>query len=363
MKIVHTEASWGWGGQEIRILTEGAELIKRGHEVTLVADPCSTIAKRAADYGVPLVPTTLRAKRLPDLMSLRAVLKTLKPDLVVCHSSTDHWLTALARLTLGGRFAIVRARHISAAINQAITTRWLYTKGCDAITTTAETIAAQIKLTFPKHQLRIFNIPTGIDWSTPSQAERVEARRGILHELKIDEPRVLISIVATLRSWKGHSYLIEAIDILIREQSMRGITVLIIGDGPQDDALKAQVNDLNLSKVFHFLGQRQDVRTLLMGSDIFCLPSYANEGVPQAILQAMSVGLRIASTNLPGIVEATKSYSKIIHVESRDSKKLATALATQIDQISAGENALPQTPFTLAGMIRECETVYRSVIV
>ena len=46
-RILHTEASRGWGGQEIRILTEIAAMRCRGHELWLACAPDSELAKRA----------------------------------------------------------------------------------------------------------------------------------------------------------------------------------------------------------------------------------------------------------------------------------------------------------------------------
>ena len=54
MKILHTENSQGWGGQEIRILTEAAGMIARGHEVQLIAQPGSQIYSEAKKRGVPV---------------------------------------------------------------------------------------------------------------------------------------------------------------------------------------------------------------------------------------------------------------------------------------------------------------------
>lgn len=62
MRILHTEASSGWGGQEIRILTESQVFIKHGHDVAIAADSNSEIAKRAHDYGVPVFPIQLQKK-------------------------------------------------------------------------------------------------------------------------------------------------------------------------------------------------------------------------------------------------------------------------------------------------------------
>lgn len=93
MRILHTEASLGWGGQEIRVLTEAQVFLKHGHEVFLAADLKSQIAKKASAYGVKVIPIHLNKKRLKDLFELRRVIKNIEPDVINCHSSTDHWLT------------------------------------------------------------------------------------------------------------------------------------------------------------------------------------------------------------------------------------------------------------------------------
>ena len=67
--------------------------------------------------------------------------------------------------------------------------------------------------------------------------------------------------------------------------------LLIVGDGPQREALEAQVAALGLASRVRFAGNQQDVRPWLHSMDVFALPSYANEGVPQALLQAMLCGL------------------------------------------------------------------------
>ncbi len=92
LKIVHTEASLGWGGQEIRILTEARIFISKGYSVMLIANPESVIFKKAPAYGVPVMSAKLRTKRLSDWLSVYRMLKHNSPDIVCTHSSTDHWL-------------------------------------------------------------------------------------------------------------------------------------------------------------------------------------------------------------------------------------------------------------------------------
>ncbi len=64
--------------------------------------------------------------------------------------------------------------------------------------------------------------------------------------------------------------------------------------------------------------------------DIFCLPSYANEGVPQAILQAMLTALPIVTTPVGAITEAVKDGESALVVSPRDTNALATAISRLI---------------------------------
>ena len=49
LHIVHTESSLGWGGQEIRILSEAQGLIRRGHDVKLLYPPQARIHAETAN--------------------------------------------------------------------------------------------------------------------------------------------------------------------------------------------------------------------------------------------------------------------------------------------------------------------------
>lgn len=354
MKIIHTESSWGWGGQEIRILTESSEFIRHGHDVTVVADPRSTIAQRAADFKVPVVHTVLRAKRLPDLLGLHATLRSLKPEVVVCHSSTDHWLSAVARLALTERPAIVRARHVSAKINDLPTTRWLYKKGCEGVLTTSTSIKAAMIRQGLGLETDIVCIPTGI--SNPNiKSNSIETRS----KLNVPKDSFLVSIVATLRSWKGHSDLLRALALIEQPHNFR---VLIVGDGPQRRNLENLSHELGVGSQTIFVGQRNDVFDLLNASDVFTLPSFANEGIPQAILQAMAVGLPIVTCPVGGIPEALEGYPNKYLVPPKSPDGLAKALVALRDEFQLeSRDHRPRTPlmrYTKEGMYANCLDLY-----
>ena len=101
LHIVHTEASLGWGGQEIRILTEAEGMAKRGHRVTLIAPHEANIKRESEARGLTTITLPIGRKNLRGLFALRAWLKTNPCDVINTHSSTDTWLAALACATLG----------------------------------------------------------------------------------------------------------------------------------------------------------------------------------------------------------------------------------------------------------------------
>ncbi|NDP44038.1 MAG: glycosyltransferase family 4 protein, partial [Aromatoleum sp.] len=299
MSIVHTENSCGWGGQEIRILAEARGLIDRGHRVTLVTPAEAPIALAAERIGIPVVRLDIRRKRLPGLVALRRWLAANRGtiDVVNTHSSTDSWLSALACATLADAPPIVRTRHVSTTVHDRPATRWLYRRATAHIVTTGEALRRQLAGAIGIPLEHMTSVPTGIDLAhfVPGDPVAARARLGL-------PEKPALGIVATLRDWKGHMYLFEAI---ARDRAGWGPwQLVVVGDGPYRDRLDSRLAALRLADVVRFAGQQDDVAPWLQAFDLFTLPSYGEEGVPQAIMQAMACGLPVVSTPVGAIAEA-----------------------------------------------------------
>jgi glycosyltransferase involved in cell wall biosynthesis len=141
-------------------------------------------------------------------------------------------------------------------------------------------------------------------------------------QLGLDKDAFIIGIVATLRSWKGHRYLIRAFSKFSDKNSY----LIIIGDGPQRDALLDLTKKLGLQNRVIFTGRQSNIAEWMNTMDLFCLPSYANEGVPQALMQSQACGIPAVTTLIGSIDEAVVADETAVIVEPQDSEAILGAI-------------------------------------
>jgi glycosyltransferase involved in cell wall biosynthesis len=361
VRILHTESSLGWGGPELRILTEAAGMRRRGHDVRIASTRLAPIFTAAERFGVPVLALPIRRAGAVGVLALRRALENERIDIVNSHNGSDSWLAALACRAgwLGRRRppALVHTRHCLAPLPRGAATRWLYAKAMAEIVTTGEALRQQIIGATGVSPARVASIPTGIDLERFAPGDKLAARRA----LQLPEKRPLVGIVAPLKSAKGHRYLVEAMTLLARRET----ELLIVGDGPERAGLAAQVRALGLAARVHLAGEQQDVAPWLRALDVFALPSYADEGVPQALLQAMSVGIPCVTTNAGAIGEIAINDVTALVVAKQNAVALAAGIDRLLDAAALGERLTwsarerAQTKFGIAAMLDAMEAVFR----
>jgi glycosyltransferase involved in cell wall biosynthesis len=255
---------------------------------------------------------------------------------------------------------LVRTRHVSIPVPNDRATRWLYRKATARVVTTGEALREQLISDNGLGAARVDSVPTGIDAARFAPVARDAARR----ELALPQHVPLIGIIATLRSWKGHRYLVDALPRLRHATAH----LVIVGDGPQRAALEAQVDRLALRERVTFAGQRDDVAQWLGALDVFVLPSYANEGVPQALLQAMFAAIPCVTTDAGAIPEIAHDGETARVVRREDPQALAAAIDALLDDRDAAsqmaqrarEHVVPR--FGLDLMLDRMERVFRTAL-
>ncbi len=359
LAILHTEASLGWGGQERRILVEALALQKRGHRLAFACDPRGELYRRARLQSFPVTPLTFGGTHnLGAWIKLRRLLIQEPPDILNTHSSLDSWVGSLAWRSLRTRPLLVRTRHLSTRVRNNWPTRWLY-QTPDAIITTGQVTKELLMERLGVPAQRIFSIPTGVDLTEFVPQEK---SRELLAQIKIPADAFVFGSLAVLRSWKGHLYLLEAFQKLLAD-GVRAF-LLLVGEGPYRVVIEKKIAQMGLQNWVRLAGFRDQVAPWLALMDVVVLSSYANEGVPQSLLQALAMAKPVVGTTIGGIPEVVVEAETGLLVPPRNPQALARAL----DRLRANPNygrelgrrgrELVMARFSLEQMAVEIEAVY-----
>lgn len=148
-----------------------------------------------------------------------------------------------------------------------------------------------------------------------------------ISEFKPDQDKInrnnelRIVCVSRLIERKGIRFLIEAVGILKNKE----IKLVLVGEGNQEDELKKLAIDLGVPHKVEFKGymNHQDMVDIYKNSDVFVLPSM-NEGMSNALLEAMASGLPVIATRTGGTAELVDGNGIIVPMG--DSKAIADGI-------------------------------------
>ena len=383
--VLHTEASPGFGGQEIRTLDEARWIAERGWRVILGCQSGGRLHSRAAEHGIEAV--GIRMRGAWDVVALRRLARLIRRErisIVHTHSSVDGWLGGMAARLTG--VPVVRTRHVSIPIRRG----WnpVYTRLADRVITSGEAIRSLV-IAAGVPADRVVAIPAGVrleDFGRgvtgsgaavraapgagrgaavagrgaavagrgaaegePSDPTRGSAKRGepsdpTRESAKRGEPsgsvgevnrrslglgRPVIGSVAMFRGSKGHAHLLDAFCLLLREE-FPGATLLLVGDGIRRPWVEGLARDKGVADAVVFTGFRGDVPALLATMDCFVLASTRTEGVPQSLLQAFAAGVPVVASGVGGIPEVVTDGVTGLLVEPEDPQALAEAIRSAL---------------------------------
>lgn len=184
---------------------------------------------------------------------------------------------------------------------------------------------------------------------------------GKRQEIGISEDAKVIGVVARIEEVKGHRYLIEAAQEIVKK--IPSVYFIFIGDGSLRTELENRVEELGLTSHFKFLGFRKDVHELLNSIDVFVLPSIS-EGLPNVILEAMASEKPVVASAVGGIPEAVIDGETGYLVPEKNTVALQEAITKLLeDKVSLtemGKNARRRVEeeFSLQKEISEFEKLY-----
>jgi glycosyltransferase involved in cell wall biosynthesis len=152
-------------------------------------------------------------------------------------------------------------------------------------------------------------------------------KMSIRDTLNISINDVLFICVTRLLWEKGISELVEAFEEI--KFKFPNFRLLIVGSADIENPSHVNSNfidNFNQSNSIMFLGDRNDIPELLSASDYFILPSYYREGIPRSILEALSMGLPIITTDMPGCRMTVENSNNGILIKPKSVNEIINGL-------------------------------------
>ena len=182
---------------------------------------------------------------------------------------------------------------------------------------------------FPERADRIHRIYNGLNLAEFGHAN-----------FSFDPP--LIVAIGRLIAKKGFANLIRACGLLIEHRI--SFRCEIFGEGPLENQLRAQIEQLGLQERVQLLGAKpqHDLREHLARANVFVMPSVAEaeggmDNLPTVIMEAMAAGLPVVSTRIGGIPEMVVENETGFLVQPEDAMALVGAIEKVTNDRSLGQ--------------------------
>lgn len=363
IRIMHVVHSFGTGGTEegIRKLLAGLDP-DRYEQVVCTVAPSPEIEPRTGARIISL--NRPKLTRMFLVRRLERVFRRERPQIV--HSRNWGAMEAVLAGRLAGVGAVVHSEHgfESQNIRRQPWRQKAFRRLCFGLADCVFAVSQDLREHYNKQlglaQGRIRVMPNGVD--TDRFRSDSSARRAMRQSLGIAPQTLLVGTVGRLNAIKDHRTFFQAAESVLGDGI--DIRLVIAGDGPLRESLQTDIQTSGpLAQRTAFIGESADVPSLLNALDIFVLSSLA-EGMSNALLEAMSVGITPVVTRVGGNSELVDGRSCGLLFEAGDAKALAAHLeALALDpqlRRNLGENAQRRVRscFSLNNMLASYARLY-----
>jgi glycosyltransferase involved in cell wall biosynthesis len=343
-----------FGGREQWTSVLLKALAERGHRILFYCRP--EVAVHARGYGIETHPIRLggdlqlhHAQRFANLLA-RSTPRTL----LIAHYPKI-WLAGLAARRAGVSRVVTRI-DLSSYHARNAKYRFALARLVDASVANADAMRRRIASQFPELSPdRLVTIYDGVE--PPPGAGEAKTLRA---QLGIPECAFVAGTVARLHWRKRHDLVIRAVATLPDR-----IHLVIAGDGPERETLAGLALEAGAASRVHLLGHRHDVGAVLGALDLYVLAS-DHEGMSNAMLEALAMGVPVISTPVSGADEALEPDDRAIspgEIVDWNANVLASRIlwysqnpeAREVMARAAAERA--RTRFGFQRMIEQWETL------
>ncbi|TYK64777.1 glycosyltransferase [Colwellia echini] len=358
MKIIFRISKLGFGGAEQVFISVARELSKT-HPITIIFAVDSEQGDNVThvkSLGFEVV--SLNASRtLNSIVPLAKLITKEKPDVVISAYTDTNAACLLSKVIARYKVPVIVSEH--AALNEhwqfksnskkkvlRFYVGWVY-KLADKVLCVSKGLEQQVNLLLkqPSKTLTIYN-PVRFNGSFNKGLKNENDEKNETQVIKNIESARVLRLVAVGRvvPQKDYSTLIKAISIIKQQQNVHLNIVGGTTDKKEFNKVKSLVAEYGLEKTIEFVGYSDAVETYYKKADVFVLSS-AWEGFGNVIVEAMSFGLPIVSTNCnygPAEILIDGKYGRLAEVG--DSESLAKIIIKEaLDPLVTGETLIKRS--------------------
>lgn len=328
-RLLFVAGTLGAGGAEKQLLYQVRALREAGAAVEVLSlDGDGDYSAPLRQLGATVTPLTGRGGRPGRLVRILSRARAFRPNIVqAAHTHANLYAWAAARAT--GALSIGALRGAIATSFELIgpPARW-HLSYPDAIVANSHRAAAEMELRRrPGQALHVLENAIDLDALDRSLQPRENLRR----MAGAGEGDVLALAVGSLRRNKRFDAFLRV--VAEARQRVGHLKAAIVGDGPEMDAIAAELRREHLQGAVTLLGRHPDAVTLMAGADVFLLTS-ENEGLANTLLEAMAA-------RLPSIVTPAGDAARVVQA-SRGGVLCAapdTSMAAALADLAADDAA------------------------
>ena len=322
--VLHIDSEKGWRGGQQQAWYLYAALLEKGIKTGFICKSGTEFCKRLKKASLPHYPLPLK-NELDIFSAFKIAGYAKKNNFNILHCHSSHALSAgLLAAKFNSELKVIGVRRVDFNINGNFLSRKKYTsKNLKKIVCISEAIKnVLIKNGISEDKINVIHSGIDLDRMKNGNGDKIKAEFGLNDEF-------IAGSVISLVGHKDPQNLVKAASIVCRKHE--NIKFLIAGDGYLKNETEKMINDLGIAGKVILLGYREDVPDLMNAFDIFLMPSKM-EGLGTSVLDAMSLGIPVVSTNAGGITEAVKDDVNGIVVEKQDPEAFAKAIDTMISR-------------------------------
>jgi glycosyltransferase involved in cell wall biosynthesis len=364
VRVVLLVDTVGGGGAEQVVADLAVNLDSQRFDVAV----CATRAdgRQAAEVRRSGVPVTVIGRRsrwdVPGMLRLWSFLRDGGFDVLHAHKFGSNVWARLFGRSSGIPVVIIHEhswdyrggfkRDVRAGLDRFLS------RFCDAVVTPSEADRQAWERVVGVAPRKLRLVRNGVAKPAPQPAS-------LRRELGLSEDAIVIGNVGRLEPEKGFDLLVRAFALVANRYPQARL--ILVGDGSQRAALEALSHDLGVADRCLLTGYRHAASGLMGEFDIFASAS-RNEGLPLALIEAMSAGRPVVATAVGGVPEVVVDGATGFLVPGGDIALFGEQLGRLIDDADLrnrmGQNgqARYQALFTVERMVSEIEAIYMDLL-